>query len=241
MINREDQTPSILPFKLESEILRRISHPQIPGFVEAFSTDDVHYIVQEYMEGLPLSCLLDNGRRFSEAEVKRILSQLLFILNELHCPPQRENAVVHRDLRLSNLLLKDDKLFLVDFGFARFLDLSQNFSCPDPLENKFDDCSDEGLSLKQLNELRPRKKIPGVETYRLLRREISPRSDLFGAGVVAVDLFTSWVEDESLFNRPWQEVLPLSEPFVYFLQRLLSREDSFQTAAEALEYLGSVL
>jgi serine/threonine-protein kinase len=149
--------------------------------------------------------------------------------------------VVHRDLRLSNLLLKADKLFLVDFGFARFLDLSQNFSCPDPLENKFGDCCDEGLSLKQLNELRPRKKIPGAETYRLLRREISPRSDLFGTGVVAVDLFTSWVEDEALFNRPWQEVLPLSEPFVCFLQRLLSREDSFQTAAEALEYLGSVL
>ena len=241
MINREDQTPSILPFKLESEILRRVTHPQIPGFVEAFSTGEIHYIVQEFIEGLPLSCLVDTGRRFCEAEVKRIISQLLFILNDLHCPPQRENAVVHRDLRLSNLLLKDDKLFLVDFGFARFLDLSQNLSCPDPLENKFGDCSDEGFSLKQLNDLPSRKKRPGVETYRLLRTEISPRSDLFGAGVVAVDLFTSWVEDEALFNKPWQEVLPLSEPFVCFLQKLLSREDGFHTAAEALEYLRPLL
>ncbi len=226
---------------MESEIIRRVTHQQIPGFVEAFSTGGIYYIVQEFIEGLPLSCLLDNGCRFSEAEVKRIISQLLSILSDLHCPPQRENAVVHRDLRLSNLLLKDDKLFLIDFGFARFLDPPQNFSCPDPLENKFGDCSDQGLSLKQLNELRPRKKVPGVETYRLLRREISPRSDLFGVGVVAVDLFTSWVEDEALFNRPWQEVLPLSEPFMCFLQRLLSREDSFQTAEEALEYLGSLL
>lgn len=226
---------------MESEILRRVTHPRIPGFVEAFSTDDIHYIVQEFIEGLPLSCLMDSGRRFCEAEVKKIISQLLLILNDLHLPPQRENAVVHRDLRLSNLLLKDDKLFLVDFGFARFLDLSQNFSCPDPLENKYSGSSGNGLPLKQLNDLPSRKKIPGVETYRLLRTEISPRSDLFGAGVVAVDLFTSWVEDETLFNRPWQEVLPLSQPFVCFLQRLLGREDGFETAAEALEYLGSLL
>jgi serine/threonine-protein kinase len=241
LINREDQTPSILPFKLESEILRRISHPQIPGFVEAFSTGDIHYIVQEFIEGLPLSCLLDTSRRFSEEEVKRIVSQLLSILGDLHCPPQRENAVVHRDLRLSNLLLKDDKLFLVDFGFARFLDLSQNFSCPDPLENKYSGSSGDGLPLKRLNDLPSRKNIPGAETYRLLRTEISPRSDLFGAGVVAVDLFTNWVEDETLYNRPWQEVLPLSQPFVCFLQRLLSQEDGFETAAEALEYLRSLL
>ncbi len=240
MIEREDHTPSILPFKLESEILRRVNHPQIPGFVEAFSTGGIHYIVQEFIEGLPLSCLMDTGRCFSEYEVKRIVSQLLSILGDLHCPPQRENAVVHRDLRLSNLLLKDDKLFLVDFGFSRFLDLSQNFSCPDPLENKYGGSSGDGLTLKQLNNLPSRKKIPGVETYRLLRTEISPRSDLFGAGVVAVDIFTNWVEDETLYNRPWQEVLPLSQPFVDFLQKLLAREDGFETTAEALEYLRSL-
>jgi len=243
LINGEEQTSNVLPFKLESEILRRIKNPQIPGFVEAFSIDDVHYIVQEFIAGLPLSCLIDTGRRFSEAEVKRIVFQLLAILNDLHCPPKKEDAVVHRDLRLSNLLLKDDKLFLVDFGFARFLDLSQNGYCPDPLEKKFS-CysgSDRGLLHKQLNELPSIKKIPGAETYRLLRREISPRSDLFGAGVVAVDLFTSWVEDESLFNRPWQEVLPLSELFVDFLQKLFSRNNGFETAAEALEYFRSIL
>jgi len=241
LFNRDDQNPNILPFELESEILRSVSHPRIPGFVGAFSFGEIHYIVQEFSEGLPLSCLLDSGRRFSEDEVKNIVTQLLSILRDLHTPPQRENAVVHRDLRLSNLLLKDDELFLIDFGFARFLDLSRNLSCPDPLENKYKDSNGDGQPLRLLSDLPSRKKIPGAETYRLLRKEISPRSDLFGAGVVAVDLFTSWVEDETLFDRPWQEVLPLSEPFVSFLARLLSREDGFHTAAGALEYLGSIL
>lgn len=227
----------MLPFKLESEILSVISHPQIPGFVEAFSVGDIHYIVQEYIEGMPLSFLVETGRRFSEDEVKRITLQLLSILKELHCPPRPENAVIHRDLRLSNLLLREDKLFLIDFGFARFLDPTRNLSCPDPLTQKYRSSSGEELHLKHLNDLPSRKNIPGVETYRLLRTEISPRSDLFGVGVVAVDLFASWVEDETLFDRPWQEVLPLSQPFVDFMQKLLSQEDGFETAAEALEYL----
>ena len=230
-----------MPFELESEILRRVDHPQIPGLVEAFSTGDVHYIVQEYIEGLPLSSLLDTGRRFSEAEVKSIISQLLSILHGLHRPVQKENAVIHRDLRLSNLLLKDGQVFLIDFGFARFLDPSQFAFCPDPFDYKFGgNESSEDEAPKHVKDLPSIKKIPGAKTYKLLRREISPRSDLFGAGVVAVDLFSSWVEDEALFERPWQEVLPLSGPFVAFLQKLLSREDGFDSAAEALEYLGAI-
>lgn len=210
--------------------------------MEAFSEGDMHYIVQEYIEGLPLSYLIENGCRFSEADVKGMVLQLLSILNDLHCPPQKKDAVVHRDLRLSNLLLQNDKLFLVDFGFARFIDLSRNVFCPDPLENKFycNSGSDRGF-LNPAGGVPFKKKMPGIETYRLLRREVSPRSDLFGAGAVAVDLFTSWVEDESLFNRCWQDVLNLSDPFIVFLEKLLSREGGFETAASALEYLGSVL
>jgi serine/threonine protein kinase len=231
-----------LPFKLEAEILRRIAHPQVPGFVEEFSAGDVHYIVQEYIEGLPLSTLLTSGRRFSEAEVKNVLRQLLSILNGLHNPAQKENAVIHRDLRLSNLLIKDDLVFLIDFGFARFLDPSQYVYCPDPLEYKFSgDCGSGRGALGLIVESPSLKKIPGVETYKLLRREISPRSDLFGAGVVAVDLFSSWVEDEALFEMPWQDVLPISGPFKIFLQKLMSPSDGFDSAADALEYLDAIL
>lgn len=231
---------SILAFLLEAEILRRIAHPRIPGFVEAFSFGDTHYIVQEFIEGLPLSYLLDSGYRFSEAEVKGIILQLLFIVNDLHCPPQKENAVVHRDLRLSNLLLQNDKLYLIDFGLARFLDPSQFVFCPDPTGSTSGESSvTAGILLSRKDQL-PSQRVPGVETYRLLRREISPSSDLFGIGVVAVDLFTNWVEDESLFKMPWEKVLPLSGPFVVFLQKLLSRQSGFETAAEALAHLESI-
>lgn len=241
LLDREDMPRGELPFKLESQILRDIAHPRVPGFVESFSAGEFNCIVQEFVEGMPLSSLLDAGRRFGEGEAKALLAQILSILDGLHSPPVWENAVVHRDLRLSNLLLKDNVIFLIDFGFARYLDLSRNLSCPDPLEQKYSGSPGDESLLRRLNDLPSRKKIPGSETYRLLRTEISPRSDLFGAGVVAVDLFTSWVEDEALFEKPWQEVLPLSRPFVDYLSRLLAREGGCGTAAEALEYLNSLL
>lgn len=112
---------------------------------------------------------------------------------------------------------------VIDFGFARFIDLSQNYFCPDPLRKKFAYCSDldRGWKHQRSKERQTIKKIPGAKTYRLLRSEITPRSDLFEGGVVAVDLFTNCVEDESLFEKTWQEVLPLSDPFIEFLEKLL--------------------
>jgi serine/threonine protein kinase len=238
LINREELADSSnLHFKLETEILRRARHPQIPRFVEAFSFDGVDYIVQEYIKGLPLSCLVDKGTRFSEAEAKEILSQILLILNVLHKPKQKKNAIIHRDLRLSNLLFEDGKIFLVDFGLARFLDPTQFPYCPDVPGSYHSNDSDEDLL--RVIKLRSQKK-PGIETYRILRKEISPRSDLFGVGVVAVDLFASWVEDDSLFDLPWENVLPLSDPFIVFLHKLLSREGGFDTAEDAVKYLNTI-
>ncbi|WP_066637350.1 protein kinase domain-containing protein [Desulfolucanica intricata] len=239
VINEGNESPEdfMLKFRLEAEILRRVNHPRIPGLVEAFSLEDVHYLVQEYVGGLPLSHLLHTGRRFNEKEVKGIIYQLLAILNELHNPPRKQDAVVHRDLRLSNLMLSDGKLYLIDFGLARFIDSRQFPFCPDPLQKKFG--SAPNYKDRSYNCAPALRHIPGHFTYQLLRREISPRSDLFGAGVAAVDLFTNWVEDEALFKRSWKEVLPLSEPFKDFVEKLLSRE-GFASSAEAQAYLSRI-
>lgn len=179
---------------------------------------------------MPLSCLIDSGTRFSESEVKGIISQLLLLVKDLHCPKQKKDAIVHRDLRLSNLLFNSGKVYLIDFGLARFIDPAQFPLCPDSSIEEYP---------REIHRLKAQKN-PGVETYRLLRKEVSPRSDLFGVGVVAVDLFTSWVEDESLFDLPWEDVLTLSDPFITFLHKLLSRETGFETAQEAITYLNRI-
>jgi len=230
VINEGNESPedTLLRFRLEAEILKRVNHPQVPKFVESFSLAGVNYLVQEYVEGLPLSSLVYTGQLFSEAEVREFIRQLLDILNVLHNPANRKDAVIHRDLRLSNLMLSGDKIYLIDFGMARFMDSGQFPFYPDPLQKQFNTapyCSgNAGLRRK-----------PGPYTYQVLRKEISPSSDLFGVGVVAVDLFTSWVEDEGPFEKNWADVLPLSEDFKAFIQQLLSQ--GFGNSTEAFNWL----
>ena len=73
---------------------------------------------------------------------------------------------------------------------------------------------------RRRTDMKMSNRRPGTRTYALLRKEVSPRSDLFGAGVVGLDLFTNWIEDEALFQRPWQEILPASDTFKALIRDL---------------------
>jgi len=204
---------------LEGEILSELDHPGIPRFVEAFCHEGVDYLVQEYVEGYPLSYYIVKGWRFSEEEVWSILFQLLGILEYLHEPRGKRLPVVHKDLRLSNVFWSDNRVSLIDFGHAgRFTGETRRMA---PLP----DAPAIGSA-----------RHPGKGTYRLLRKEVSPRSDLFGAGVVALDAFTNWIDDEELFQRPWQEIFPASDFLRGFIERLLMPDRQFGSAREALTY-----
>lgn len=231
MESGDEQVNGYLRFQLEVEILGCLNHPRIPRLVEAFSEAGVHYIVQELIPGYPLSYHLNMGRLFLEEEIRELLIQLFSILVNLHKTEGEKKAVIHRDLRLSNLLIHDEKLYLIDFGLANFQEPGDFPLCPDPpLDSK-----SSGPETSPPSNQNRRK--PGDATYRILRREISPRSDLFGAGVVAIDLMTNWVENESDYKKPWQEVLPLSPEFKEFLEKLMSQEGGFANAIEALHVL----
>ncbi|HZW83283.1 MAG TPA: protein kinase [Candidatus Deferrimicrobium sp.] len=206
---------------LEISILSNLNHPCIPRFIESFSQGNVSYLVQEFIHGYPLSYYIVHGKRFEEAEVKQIISQLLTILVLLHEPPLGKSPIIHRDLRLSNLFWVNSQLYLIDFGLADYY--SGNTLTPSILQP-------EGIEQKL-------RRKPGAATYNFLRKEISPRSDLFGTGVVALDLFTNWIEDEAIFQQPWQKNLPASRDFIDFLERLLTPETQFISAAEALNGL----
>lgn len=223
--NRSYALKALAPYKaendlgLESNILSQLNHPGIPGFIDSFSHDGVDYLVQEYLSGYPLSYYVINGKRFTEEEVKHILFKLLEILVYLHEPEVTRRAVVHRDLRLSNLFWCDDKVYLVDFGCARY----------------FDGKMEKPLRVPEMDEIKMSSHRPGTRTYALLRKEISPRSDLFGTGVVGLDLFTNWIEDEALFEKPWQEILPATDKFKALIEILLNHGTRSVSAADALK------
>jgi serine/threonine protein kinase len=205
---------------LESHILSHLNHPRIPRFIDAFSHDGMDYLVQEFMNGYPLSYYIVNGKRFTEEEAKRILFQLLEILAYLHEPEEMRRAVIHRDLRLSNVFWFDDKVYLVDFGCADY----------------FDDKIEKPTSRPVVDEIKMSVRRPGTRTYALLRKEISPCSDLFGTGVVGLDLFTNWIEDEALFQKPWQEILPASGTFKALIETLLDQKGQPVSAVDILKH-----
>lgn len=72
-----------------------------------------------------------------------------------------------------------------------------------------------------------------------MSNKVSARHLLTGINDQVIVMFTNWVEDETLFEKSWEEVLPLSEPFVEFIKKLFSRE-GFATCAEALEHLYTI-
>ena len=183
-----------------------------------FSQDGVDYLVQDLVSGYPLSYYVIEGKRFTEEEARRILSELLEILVYLHKPEGTRPAVIHRDLRLSNLFWHDERVCLVDFGCARYY----NGAVEPPVKEP------EAVETKMSGSR------PGTRTYDLRRKEISPRSDLFGVGVIGLDLFTNWIEDETLFQRPWQEILPASSAYKALIETLLNQGVQSESAGDVL-------
>ncbi|CAL8097085.1 unnamed protein product [Orchesella dallaii] len=72
------------------------------------------FVVMEYCEQ-DLASLLDHQSTFTESQIKCIMIQLFKGLRHLH-----KNFIVHRDLKVSNLLMTDKGcLKIADFGLAR--------------------------------------------------------------------------------------------------------------------------
>ena len=97
----------------EIAVLRELSHPSIPRFLDAFHGDDGFSLVQQWIDARPLSA----RQSFAPGELEAIAEKLLEVLVYLQA---RTPAVVHRDIKPDNILMTDaGRVYLVDFGLAR--------------------------------------------------------------------------------------------------------------------------
>ncbi|HWR07359.1 serine/threonine protein kinase [Sporomusa sp.] len=200
-------------FLHEQEILQEISDSRIPKLIDLFEFNNMLFMVQEYIPGTPLSTQILQGKIFTEVEIKDIIEQLLAILIYLHTPNQGKQIIIHRDLRLSNLILHNKKLFLIDFGLAIRPYNSQDLTLPEPPTNK---TSNHNAS----------------SSYIVRRRDHSLSNDLFGAGLVAVDLMDSRLAYANSQGKP-----VCSADFSEFIGKLLKPASGYQTTAAALAAL----
>lgn len=101
---------------METNLLKQLKHPNLPSIIDVIDNDDIFLIVMDYIEGVPLSRLLEDGKQPQEKVVDWAI-QLCSVLQYLHT---RETPIIYRDMKPSNVMLKPDgTVMLIDFGTAR--------------------------------------------------------------------------------------------------------------------------
>ena len=110
----------------EINILKNLDHPDIVRIMEFYNTEKSYFIINEYC---PEGELFDQiNKKFSETQIAVMFRQILSGLAYLH-----SNNIIHRDLKLENILIKEieksmetnEDLFIlkiIDFGTAKIFD-----------------------------------------------------------------------------------------------------------------------
>lgn len=102
---------------VETDLLKKLRHPNLPSIIDVIENQDNFLIVMDYIEGNSLSTALEEyGAQQQEAVIEWAL-QLCDVLGYLH---SREPAIIYRDMKPANVMLKPDgTVMLIDFGTAR--------------------------------------------------------------------------------------------------------------------------
>lgn len=129
----------------EIMILRMLHHKNIPELFDAFSFNEALFYVMSFIEGDNLEDQIFLRKyAFNENQSLHILSHLLDLVNYLH-----QKDIYHQDLRIPNMLLKNNQLFLIDFGLSKHAPLDSN-NQDEILEMKLQDYFDLGEILLYL-------------------------------------------------------------------------------------------
>lgn len=99
------------------EELKELHSAQVPHVYYAYVTENVTYVIEEYISGMTLQEKLETSGPLSEAQVRDIVMQLTEALESVH-----KLKVLHRDIKPLNIMLRENgQAVLIDFGAARLL------------------------------------------------------------------------------------------------------------------------
>lgn len=94
-----------------------MNHPNIVKVYDVSVTDQLQYIVMEYIDGITLKeYLKQRNGALTWKEVVHFATQVLSALDHAH-----SKGIVHRDVKPQNIMLQaDGSIKMMDFGIARF-------------------------------------------------------------------------------------------------------------------------
>lgn len=101
----------------EANMMKKLDHPCLPRIVDIIDKEDVIYVVMDYIEGEPLSKVLERNGAQPQETVIEWAQDLCGVLDYLHTqnPP-----IIYRDMKPANIMLQPNgNIKLIDFGIAR--------------------------------------------------------------------------------------------------------------------------
>lgn len=208
-------------FLSEAETLEQLgNHDQIPRLLAYFEEDREFFLVQEFIEGHPLSTELQPGDCWSESQVIVLLKDILGILAFVH-----SYEVIHRDIKPDNLIRRasDGKLVLIDFGAVK--QVRSQIATPHSPMNATVAIGTPGYMPSEQGLGRPR-----------------PSSDIYALGIIAIQalagLYPSLLqEDPTTGEMLWQHRVQISDGFASVLNKMVRYDyrERYQSANEILQ------
>ncbi len=208
-------------FRREAQAAGRLIHPNIVGVFDYGETNDLAYIVMEFVDGPPLKNLLDKQERFALPDIVRVMDDLLAGLQFSH-----DRGVVHRDIKPANVMLTSTgQAKIADFGIARI----------------------ESSSMTQAGTLLGTPAYMSPEQF--MGQVVDSRTDIYSSGVMLYQLLTgdrpfegglSAIMHKALNTEPpWPSQLSVTAPpaFDTVVKRAMAKrpEDRFPSATAFAE------
>lgn len=163
-------------FEREAIAGAHVTHPNVAIATDFGELDDGSYfLVLEYLRGVTLSSVLEKGPLAVERAV-HIARQTAAGLQAAHAM-----GIVHRDVKSQNImLLEDEQVKLIDFGFAKVpMDRMSVARSDDPLSN---DDNDPDAVFGTIHYLAP-EAAKGMDA-------LDARSDLYALGIILYEMLT---------------------------------------------------
>jgi serine/threonine protein kinase len=199
-------------FQREARLALRLKHPNVVRTFQIGESNNLHYLVMEYLEGETLEDVLQRRKRMPPAEAVRLIHQALLGLEHIH-----SLGMVHRDLKPANMMLvppplkgTDDTTVhaivkILDIGLGRAL-----FEDDDTARAAKVDVTGEGVILGTPDYLAPEQARDP--------RNIDIRADIYSLGCVLYHLLSGQTPfpDSNLINQMVRHATENARPLQVF-------------------------
>ena len=102
----------------EAEALYGMNHPNVVRVTDFFEENSTAYYVMDYIDGAPLSSLIERQGRLSESESLGYIRQVAEALDYIHSQNR-----LHLDVKPQNIMIDGNgKAILIDFGVSKQYD-----------------------------------------------------------------------------------------------------------------------